>query len=184
MDRITNLLAALLVFFGTGVNPCTADQADPRLDRLFQQLLQARLEPEIVSLKAQVNSIWAQSGSDSVNLLMHRAQEAARGQQLEAARRLLDVVIEVAPRFAQAHFERGMIYAAQGDDDEALADFRECLRLEGRHFDALTLIGQYYERQKNFPEALIVYRRLLQLIPLEEGLRGRIEILREIPAPI
>jgi tetratricopeptide (TPR) repeat protein len=168
--------------------PARADQTEPKLDRLFTQLALARNTPEIDLTMREIGQIWLRSGSDSVDLLMTRAGEAAANGGPGTARAILDTVIELKPEFAEAWRQRGAILAAAGEDGEAIRDLRKTLDLEPRHFGAWDQMGRLLESQKDYKSALECYRNIIALIPFGEGLRTRIELLEALiaqaPPPI
>jgi tetratricopeptide (TPR) repeat protein len=170
--------AAFLMFicfaFAAGAR---ATPDDPRLDRLFAQLQEARTEPEIASLMQQVGGIWLASGSDTIDLLMARAAEANAKGAPDVALDLLDRIVGLAPRYAEAWRRRGALQAAEGNPDEALDDLREALRLEPRHFGALNEIARLMEEAGDAAGAAEALRRLSQIIPYAEGLRQRLQSL-------
>ena len=82
-------------------------------------------------------------------------------------------MVELAPNYAEAWRRRGALYAADGDDEDALGDLREALRLEPRHFGALDQISRLLEAQGDTSAALEACQSLATLIPQAEGLRQR-----------
>ena len=182
MAKVFRLFVVLVCFLAAVTQASRADQTDPRLERLFSQLVISRTQPEIASLMVQINDIWRQSGSDSLDLLMTRASEVNAKGAPEVALAILDEVVDLAPKFAEGWRLRGAVHAAHGDDEEALSDLREALRLEPRHFGALDQIGRLLETQSDIQGALEAYKRLAEIIPQAEGLRGRLQKL-ESTAP-
>jgi tetratricopeptide (TPR) repeat protein len=167
------ILIFLFVLLGLSA-PAHAVPDDPRLDRLFLQLREARTEAEISSLMGQIGGIWIASGSDTIDLLMQRADEAASKGAPDVALDLLDRVISLAPGHAEAWRRRGAVQAAEGNGEEALGDLREALRLEPRHFGALNEIARILEEGGDHRGAAEALRSLEALIPHVEGLRQRL----------
>jgi tetratricopeptide (TPR) repeat protein len=163
------LLALLTVGF-----PASADADDPRLDRLFAQLREARTDGEIASLMSQIGGIWQSSGSEALDLLMARAGEAMEKGAPDIAFELYDKIVDLAPRYAEGWRRRGALQAAEGNGDEALSDLREALQLEPRHFGALNDVARLLEAEGDVRGALEALRRLSEIIPYAEGMRQRI----------
>lgn len=169
--------------------PTQAVQDDPRLDRLFQQLAEARGEGEIASLTAQIGGIWGASGSDTIDLLMDRAKEANAKGAPDLALDLYDRIVTLNPRYAEAWRQRGAIQLQEGNGEDALGDLREALKLEPRHFGALNDIVRILDESGDVSGALDAMRRLAQIIPHAEGMRQRLLKLEDAakagrPAPI
>lgn len=171
------ILGLFLLFAAASLSSKASAQDDPRLDRLFVQLAAARTEPEIAALMGQISGIWARSGSPSLDLILERAQEAEVKGAPDVALDLYNAAVDLRPRFAEAWRRRGALHAKEGDDEEAMSDLREALRLEPRHFGALDQIGRLLEAQNDAAGAVEVYRRLLAIIPQAEGVRQRVNKL-------
>ena len=100
--RITVVFMALSLI--GAASPVWADQSDPRLDRLFQQLLRATTPPEAQGIEKEIQALWLRSGSDTVDVLMTRAQQSLEGQDASTAKRLFDAVAEMKPGYAEVWF--------------------------------------------------------------------------------
>ena len=80
--RVIPLAIAALTLLAA---PAGADQSDQRLERLFHQLSAVRTAPEAATVEGQINAIWLKSGSDTIDVLMSRAQTAVEVQDIGAA---------------------------------------------------------------------------------------------------
>lgn len=167
------VLLLLLVFAG----PAWAVPGDPRLDRLFLQLREARSQAEIANLMEQIGRIWDSSGLASIDLLMERAADANTKGAPDIALELLDRLVELAPDYPEAWRRRGAIQAQEGNGEEALSDLREALKLEPRHFGALNEIARILEETGDARGAYEALKRLSELMPFAEGLRQRLQKL-------
>lgn len=163
------LLAALAIAT-LAVLPARADQNDPRLDRLFAQLAAVRTAPEAAAIEGKIMEIWTLSGSDTVDVLMARAQLAVGAQDFATGKKLLDAVAEMKPAYAQVWFRRAEMLMAMDSQQEAAADLEKVLALEPRHFRALTMIGQIAEAAGEKGAALAAYRRAVVLNPMLEAI--------------
>jgi Flp pilus assembly protein TadD len=135
------------------------------------------------ALARQVQSMWNQSGSASVDLLMARATLAIRNRDFTLALDLLDTVIALAPDFAEGWNRRATVHFLRDDYARSIADVEQVLRLEPRHFGALSGIGimldelgQDRQAQLFLSEALRVHPHLSvakqRLDAIEVRLRG------------
>jgi len=179
-----NLLLALA--FVAAAGPVCADQKDPQLARLFNQLAAVRTMPEAVDLETQITALWLKSGSDTVDVLMARAASAVEAQDLATAKKLLDSVVEMKPDYAEVWFRRAELFAAMDSQDEAAADLARALELEPRHFKALALAGRIADGAGDKRAALDAYRRAVALNPMMEAIARRagqltIELERKPP---
>ena len=135
------------------------------LDFLFGAL---KLAPDDVTAKAIEERIWAlwiASRSDTTTLLMSRVQTAVEAKDLDLAIKLLDAVVKIKPKYVEAWNRRATIYYMKKDYGRALADIREVLRREPRHFGALSGLGLILQDIGDDKQALEVYRRALAIYP-------------------
>jgi tetratricopeptide (TPR) repeat protein len=135
------------------------------LDRLFSAL---KVAPDDESAKFVENRIWAiwlASVSDTANLLMGRAKAAADAKDYDLAIRLLNAIIDIRPDFTEAWNRRATIYYARKEYARSLADIREVLAREPRHFGALSGLGIILQELGDDRQALDVYRRALAIHP-------------------
>ena len=157
--------------------PARADQADPRLERLFNQLAAARSAPEADTVTAQINAIWLHSGSDTVDLLMSRASIASEAQDFDAAMKLFDAVAEMRPAYAEVWYRRAELLLAMDSQQEAAVDLAKAIALETRHFRAHALLGLLADQSGNRAAALAAYRRALTLNPMLDAVAKRAQQL-------
>jgi tetratricopeptide (TPR) repeat protein len=149
------------------------------LDMLFEAL---KIAPDTESSKAiedRIWSLWMVSGSDTCNLLMGRVKAAADGKDYDLAIKLLDAVIELKPGYAEAWNRRATLYYLQKDYGHALADIREVLLREPRHFGALSGLGLMLQEIGDDKHALEAYRKALAIDPHLENIGDVVKTLRE-----
>jgi tetratricopeptide (TPR) repeat protein len=173
--------------------PAAPDWAQPRgdaarpdrgernysLDTLFEAL---KIAPDEASAKAIEDRIWARwmvSGSDTCNLLMGRARTAADGQDYGLAIKLLDAVIELKPDYVEGWNRRATVFYLQKDYAHSLADIREVLAREPRHFGALSGLGAILQELGDDKHALEAYRKALAIDPHLEHVDEVVKSLTE-----
>jgi tetratricopeptide (TPR) repeat protein len=149
------------------------------LDTLFDAL---KIAPDAESAKAIENRIWAAwtvSSSDTCNLLMGRVKAAIDGKDYDLAVRLLDAIIEIKPDYVEAWNRRATIYYLKNDYKHSLADIREVLAREPRHFGALSGLGMILQEIGDDKHALEAYRKALAIDPHLEHVADVVKMLRE-----
>ncbi|HWL05464.1 MAG TPA: tetratricopeptide repeat protein [Xanthobacteraceae bacterium] len=149
------------------------------LDRLFAALKAA---PDEGTAKAVEGRIWAQwlaSPSDTATLLMSRVGIAMEAKDLALADRLLTAIIEIRPDFTEAWNRRATLRYLRKDFGAALADLREVLAREPRHFAALMGLGLILQELGDDRRALDAYRRAVDLHPRLPNVADRIRDLTE-----
>jgi tetratricopeptide (TPR) repeat protein len=149
------------------------------LDFLFGAL---KVAPDDVTAKAiegRIWALWTAARSDTTSLLMSRAQTAIEASDLDLAVKLLDAVIKIKPKYVEAWNRRATIYYTKKDYGRALADIREVLRREPRHFGALSGLGLIMQEIGDDKQALEVYRRTLAIYPRLPRIPDIVKTLQE-----
>ncbi|MBI1212817.1 MAG: tetratricopeptide repeat protein [Alphaproteobacteria bacterium] len=175
---VMRITLVFLLFTLMSVAPqALADQSDPHLDRLFLQLSKATTPPEAQGVEKEIQSLWLVSGSDTVDVLMGRAQASIGVQDAATAKKLFDAVTEMRPNYAEVWYERGALLAAVGSPQEALPDLERAIDLEPRHYPAIVLAGRIAEETGNKHAALDFYRKAVAINPQLEATRRKIAAL-------
>jgi tetratricopeptide (TPR) repeat protein len=177
MNPMRIWIAFLLFILTMAAVPARADQSDARLDRLFLQLAKARTPPEALGVEKEIQSLWLRSGSDTVDVLMARAQSSIDSQDAATAKKLLDAVTEMRPGYAEVWFQRGALLVALDSAQEALPDLMKAVELEPRHFRALVLAGKIAEDAGDKRTALDRYRKAVAINPQLETTKRKIAAL-------
>ncbi len=149
------------------------------IDFLFEAL---KIAPDDDSAKGVENRIWALwlvSGSDTADLLMSRARTAAEAKDYNLSIRLLSTIIELRPSYLEAWNRRATIYFLKRDYGNSLADIREVLMREPRHFGALAGLGVIMEEVGNEKQALEAFRKAQSIYPRLKGVDDQIKNLKE-----
>jgi tetratricopeptide (TPR) repeat protein len=141
-----------------------ADRAS-NLDFLFGALKVAPDDETAKAIEQRIWALWMRSRSDTANLLMSRVQKAIEDKDLDLAITLLDAVVKIKPDYIEGWNRRATIFYMKKDYGRSIADIREVLRLEPRHFGALTGLGLILQDIGDDKQALEVYRRALAVYP-------------------
>ena len=169
----------LLLLLGLAV-PAAADQSDPRLDRLFEQLYHAPDPLAAQAVEHAIWEIWLTSEDDVVNALMSEGVAAMRRRDFPTALRSFDRMVEVAPDYAEGWNKRATLYYLIGAYEDSLDDIVRTLELEPRHFGALSGRGMILQDLGRSEEALTAFEAALDLNPQMPGARLSVEALRKL----
>jgi tetratricopeptide (TPR) repeat protein len=149
------------------------------LDFLFGAL---KVAPDAETAKAIEERIWALwfvSGSDTADLLMTRVKGAMEAKDIDLAVELLDAIVELKPDYVEAWNRRATIFFMKKDYGRALADIRQVLAREPRHFGALSGLGLIMQELGDEKRALDVFRRALAVNPHLERIPDVVKVLTE-----
>ena len=135
------------------------------LDLLFKALKAAPSEPVAKAIETRIWAVWAVSRSDTTMLLMTRVKTAVEKHDIDLALKLLDAIVKVKPDYVEAWNRRATIYFMKKDYGRALADIRQVLKREPRHFGALSGMALILQEIGDDAHALDVYRHVLTIYP-------------------
>jgi tetratricopeptide (TPR) repeat protein len=135
------------------------------LDFLFGALKVAPDESSSKSIEERIWALWLVSKSDTTNLLMTRVKTAMDGEDLDLAIKLLDTIIQIKPDYTEAWNRRATAYYMKKEFSRSLADIRQVLAREPRHFGALAGLGLIMQDLGDDKRALEIYRKALDIHP-------------------
>jgi len=159
-------LVGLLMGFGA-----SADQKDPRLDKLFAQLKAAATDSDGMAIENQIWEIWLKSGDENVDALMSIGVAALDNADLSQAYQAFDRIVHLAPNFAEGWNKRATVLYYMGRYKESLSDIEKTLALEPRHFGALSGRGLCDVELKQEKEALDAFEQALAVNPHMPAIR-------------
>lgn len=171
-------LPVLLSLFLAAPAGVMADQNDPRLDGLFDELqqLDPRQDQRAGNIQARIWHIWYLHDDAAVNAAMERGLKALAQDRYEDAVAAFTRAIELDPEFAEAWNRRATTYYVMERYPDSLADIKRVLALEPRHFGALAGRGLCLVALDRKHEALEAFEAALEVNPHME--RVYLEMLR------
>ncbi len=149
------------------------------LDFLFGALKAAPDDVTAKNIEDRIWALWLTSGSDTCNLLMTRVKHAIDGENYDLAIRLLDAIIEIKPSYVEAWNRRATVFFLKHDYGSALADLRQVLAREPRHFGALAGLAAIMQDVGDEKDALAAYRRALDVDPHLKGVADKVKTLAD-----
>jgi tetratricopeptide (TPR) repeat protein len=135
------------------------------LDFLFEALKAAPDADSAKLVEGRIWALWLASGSDTADLLMSRVKTALDGKDNNLAIELLTAVIGLKPEYIEAWNKRATLYFANKDYGKSLADIRQVLAREPRHFGALSGLGIIMQEFGEDKLALEAFRRAVAVNP-------------------
>jgi tetratricopeptide (TPR) repeat protein len=110
---------------------------------------------------------------------MSRVKEAIDEKDYDLAIKLLDAIIAIKSDYVEAWNRRATVFYLKQDYGHALADIREVLAREPRHFGALAGLGLILQDMGDDKHALEAFRRALAIDPHLENLSDVVKTLTE-----
>lgn len=151
-----------------------ADQNNPQLEYLFEELQQAQSNSETTEIQNKIWQIWLEAPDQISNDLLLQITQAMSVGQTEMALRLSNQLVDIAPEFAEGWNKRATLQYLKGNHGLSVADIKETLRLEPRHFGALSGLGLIFMSSGNYEAALDAFDRVLEISPASENARGSV----------
>lgn len=138
---------------------------DERYDALFAELAAAGTDEEAAFVAEEIEALWRDSGSATVDLLTDRATDALDMGDTALARRLIDGALELDPEHAEAWSQSAMIAMADADMRTALEHIERAVSLEPRHYGARLGLGLILEHLGRDAGAYAAYESVLEVNP-------------------
>ena len=175
MTKITiSIFLILLVNFNA-----YSDQTDPRLERLFENLVETKSELKAKPILAKIWSIWSLSNDKKIQKKFNLGNQFMEQRKFSESINIFSDIINSQPNFAEAWNKRATVYYITGNYEKSINDIFTTLELEPRHFGALDGLAQIYFTQDKFYEAAQTYRKILEILPFNNKAQTRLEYLEQ-----
>ena len=165
------IVSKIIIFLATAVlllayAPANADQTDPKLDKLFAALQTSLSNANAASLEREIWAIWTRyPDNQAINRQMDRAIKMMNAGRLDDAEAMFSAIISRKPAFAEAWNKRATVRFFRGDDAGSANDILQVIKLEPRHFGALSGLGMIKVREGDLQGALQAYRAAQRINP-------------------
>ncbi|MHB2267676.1 tetratricopeptide repeat protein [Aliihoeflea sp. PC F10.4] len=183
------LSCALAIFLLAGsaqaedaVRAATPEQeptAGAVLDGLFAELKRSGNEQAAARIAGRIEREWARSGSRSIDLMMQWSGEAMQARKFDVALDFLDQVVTLSPDYAEGWNRRATVHFMMDNYAMSMADIDRTLRLEPRHFGALSGMARILEQGGRKQSALHAYERVLDVYPMMRRAQDRVGTLSD-----
>ena len=168
------ILLPLVLVLGVAGSLSAAD-----LDQLFLDLKGQQDPARAAQTEKEIWAEWMDSGDREINHKLATGALAMRMGRLDTALRLFNEVTELDPQFAEGWNKRATALYLDGQYDASLGAIRKTLKLEPRHFGALSGRAMIYLRQGRTRGAARTYERILEIYPTQPQAQERLEELEE-----
>ena len=121
--------------------PTLADQTDPRLRVFFRQLKSSTSYEKALHIEIRIWEIWMEHSNPWAKISMNSGVEALNDYEFEKALEHFKLLTEIEPDFAEGWNKRATVLYLLGRYSESEKDILQTLKLEPRHFGALSGLG-------------------------------------------
>ena len=176
------LILSLALTLTLASGPVVADQSDPGLDRLFEELQRTGDAAEADRLTNEIWQRWVAHDSDQrADELMRSGMGLMNRGLLAQAEQVFSTLIDARPDFAEAWNKRATIRFLRGDDVGSRQDIIRVIDLEPRHFGALSGLGMIHMRTGDLQAALQAFEAALRVNPhLDQAVDITARLRREL----
>ena len=142
--------------------------------RVTQDLAEAR------GIEGTIWEIWTESGNATVNRAMLIGIASMHAGQLGTALNKFNEVIQLAPNFAEGWNKRATIFYLMKKFDRSVNDIAQTLKLEPRHFGALSGLGLINQAIGQNKAAIKAFEHALDLNPHLPDLKEKVTKMKKL----
>ena len=173
-----SIILSLVFIFS--ISPTIAGQNDTRLNNLFERLRVTQDLAEARGIEGTIWEIWTESENANVNRAMLIGIASMHAGQLGTALNKFNEVIQLAPDFAEGWNKRATIFYLMKKFDRSVNDIAQTLKLEPRHFGALSGLGLINQAIGQNKAAIKAFEHALDLNPHLPGLKEKVTKMKKL----
>ena len=166
------------VFFIKQVLVAKTISNNERIDQLFQALRNSSNEIEQNEIVQTINFLWRQTNSVQIQEKMNNLNIFVKLKKFEEAIDVLDEILNENKDFMNGYYNRAIFYYYLGDFDASKKDLLKVISLESRHFHAMKILANIYEKHEMFNKALAYYSRYREIILFDSKVDKKIKMLK------
>ncbi len=121
--------------------------------------------------------IWFRSDSTENNQELATIRNLLSEDKIDEAFTRVNLLIEKAPRFAEAWNQRAIIHFTRGEWEKSAADCRKVVELNPYHYGAISGMAQCHIRADQPKQAIEAFRMLVRIQPHNTAAVAAIEAL-------
>ena len=180
MKKILGIIVLGLLFF-SNVN---AEERKSELDKLFKQLKNSEAQ-RAIDIENRIWKIWSIHPSNDrrgnrLTELLAQGSFLMSEKELNRAYEIFSQIILVDPNWPEAWNKRATVLYLLGRYEQSQKDIDEVLRLEKRHFGALSGQGLVQTELKNYEKAINSYKKVQKIYPSMQAPKVMIPRLKKL----
>ena len=179
MNKIFLYTFLFFLFCGNAI----ADTKDReiKLDQLFEQLKKSSNASVAFEIEMKIWNIWSThpTQKELTQSLANGSDLMSQGK-LEKSYKVFSTIIDVAPNWAEGWNKRATVLYLLGRYQQSQKDIDEVLKLEKRHFGALSGQALVQIKLKNYEKAINSYKAAQKIYPSIKAAEIMIPQLQEL----
>ena len=179
MKKILLYTFVIFIFFGNAV--AYSKDRDVELNLLFEELKKSNNDSVTLEIEMKIWNIWSTHPTqEQLTQLLSKGSSLMSTGELETAYKIFSTIIESTPDWAEGWNKRATVLYLMGRYQESLKDIDEVLKLESRHFGALSGQGLVHIKLKNYEKAIESYEAVQKIYPSISSAKVMIPRLEKI----
>ena len=180
MKKLLVIFILSLLFFSNA----NAEERENELNNLFKQLKNSEAT-KAIEIENQIWKIWSIHPSSDrrgyrLTELLAQGSFLMANKELNKAYEIFSQIILVDPNWSEAWNKRATVLYLLGRYQQSQKDIDEVLKLEKRHFGALSGQGLVQTELKNYEKAINSYKEVQKIYPSMQAPKVMIPRLKEL----
>ena len=177
MKKLLGILVLGLLFFSN----TNSEERELELNKLFNQLKNNSDASMAFEVEMKIWNIWSTHPSqENLTQLLANGSNLMTQHKLNKAYETFSKVISLDPNWAEGWNKRATVLYILGRYEESQEDINEVLKLEKRHFGALSGQGLVQIELKNYEKAINSYKEVQKIYPSMQSPKIMIPQLKEL----
>ena len=177
MKKLLGILVLGLLFFSNA----NSEERELELNKLFNQLKNNSNASMAFDVEMKIWNIWSTHPSqENLTQLLADGSNLVTQHKLNKAYETFSKVISLDPNWAEGWNKRATVLYILGRYEESQEDINEVLKLEKRHFGALSGQGLVQIELKNYERAINSYKEVQKIYPSMQSSKIMIPQLKEL----
>jgi len=177
-------LAKIIILSFLIFNNVIAEERDNELNNLFKQLKNSKIT-KAREIENKIWKIWITHPSEDrrgyrLTELLSQGSLLINQRKLNKAYILFSQIILEDPKWPEAWNKRATVLYMMGKFEESQNDIKKVLRLEKRHFGALSGQGLVQTKLKNYNKAIESYKEVQKIYPSMQAPKVMIPRLKKL----
>ena len=180
MKKLLGILVLGLLFFSN----LNAEERESELNNLFKQLKNSEAT-QAIEIENKIWKIWSTHPSSDrkgyrLTELLAQGSSLMAEKKLNKAYEIFSQIILVDPNWSEAWNKRATVLYLLGKYQQSQKDIDEVLKLEKRHFGALSGQGLVQTELKNYEKAINSYKEVQKIYPSMQAPKVMIPRLKKL----
>ena len=180
MKKFLGILFLILLFF-SNIN---AEERESELNNLFIQLKDSEIS-KAIEIEKKIWKIWSTHPTNDrkgyrLTELLAKGSFLMTQQEFNKAYQIFTQIILADPSWFEAWNKRATVLYMMGKYEDSQKDINQVLKLEKRHFGALSGQGLVQTELKNYEKAINSYKEVQKIYPSMQAPKVMIPRLKEL----